>query len=123
MQRVLITGLGLELRRSFDLTAIVHATNLGGGRLLFTCMPLLYSSYGQSGNSFQLEPHPALFVKSGRPLVSNNQFEAAEDRFGQFRRAASSQLTADNTLPANAPSANASPTGSVANSPHLPAYL
>ena len=123
MQRVLITGLGLELRRSFDLTAIVHATNLGGGRLLFTCMPLLYSSYGQSGNSFQLEPPGALFVKSGLPLVSNNQFEAAENRFAQYRRAAGSQLAAANTPSAKTPSANASPSASVANSPTLVAAL
>jgi len=123
MQRVLITGLGLELRRSFDLTAIVHATNLGGGRLLFTCMPLLYSSYGQSGNSFQLEPPPALFVKSGLPLVNNNQFEAAENRYAQYRRAAGSQLAAANTPSAKTPSTNASPSASVANSPTLVAAL
>ena len=123
MQRVLITGLGLELRRSFDLTAIVHVTNLGGGRLLFTCMPLLYSSYGQSGNSFQLEPPSTLFVKSGLPLVSNNQFEAAETRYAQYRRAAGSQLAASNTPSAKTPSANASPGATVANSPNLVAAL
>src|SRR5260370_36322770 len=123
MQRVLITGLGLELRRSFDLTAIVHATNLAGGRLLFTCMPLLYASYGESGNSFQLEPPPALCVKSGLPLVSNNQFEAAENRSAQYRRAAGSQLAAANTPSAKTPSANASPSASVANSPTLVAAL
>jgi hypothetical protein len=124
MQRVLTTGLGLELRRSFDLTAIVRITNLGGGRLLFTCMPLLYSSYGQSGNSFQLEPPSALFVKSGLPLVSNNQFEAAENRFAQYRRAAGSQVAANNT-PAAKPLAgnNATPTPSVSNSPTLVAAL
>ncbi len=37
MQRTLTTGLGIELRRSYDLSAIVHIDNLGGGRLLFTC--------------------------------------------------------------------------------------
>ena len=123
MQRVLLTGLGLELRRSFDLTAIVHVTNLGGGRMLFTCVPLLYSSYGQSGNSFQLEPPPALFVKSGLPLVSNNQFEAAENRFAQYRRAAGSQVAAANTPAPKTPSANASPAASAANSPTLVAAL
>ena len=123
MQRLLVTGLGLELRRSFDLTAIVHITNLGGGRLLFTCMPLLYSSYGQSGSSFQLEPPPALYVKAGLPLVSNNQFEAAENRFAQYRRAAGSQLAATNTPSPKVPSANASPSTSVSNSPTLVAAL
>ncbi|HYZ71915.1 MAG TPA: hypothetical protein VE641_02475, partial [Chthoniobacterales bacterium] len=119
MQRVLVTGLGLELRRSFDLTAIVHITNLGGGRLLFTCMPLLYSSYGQSGSSFQLEPPAALYVKAGLPLVSNNQFEAAETRFAQYRRAAGSQLASNNAPSGKVPSSNASPSASVANSPTL----
>jgi len=123
MQRVLVTGLGLELRRSFDLTAIVHITNLGGGRLLFTCMPLLYSSYGQSGSSFQLEPPSALYVKSGLPLVSNNQFEAAETRFAQYRRAAGSQVASTNTPSTKVPSTNASPSVSVSNSPTLVAAL
>ncbi|MBV8213973.1 MAG: hypothetical protein JOZ08_12225 [Verrucomicrobia bacterium] len=123
MQRVLVTGLGLELRRSFDLTAIVHITNLGGGRLLFTCMPLLYSSYGQSGSSFQLEPPPALYVKAGLPLVSNNQFEAAENRFAEYRRAAGSQLASNNTPSTKGPAGNASPGPSVSNSPTLVAAL
>ena len=124
MQRVLITGLGLELRRSFDLTAIVHITNLGGGRLLFTSMPLLYSSYGQGGNSFQLEPPAALFVKSGLPLINNNQFEAAENRFAQYRRAAGTQVAAANTPATKTPGGNnASPVPSVSNSPTLVAAL
>jgi len=123
MQRVLVTGLGLELRRSFDLTAIVHITNLGGGRLLFTCMPLLYSSYGQSGSSFQLEPPKSLYVKAGLPLVSNNQFEAAENRFAQYRRAAGSQLASTNAPSTKVPSSNASPSASAFNSPTLVAAL
>jgi hypothetical protein len=123
MQRVLVTGLGLELRRSFDLTAIVHITNLGGGRLLFTSMPLLYSSYGQSGSSFQLEPPAALYVKAGLPLVGNNQFEAAETRFAQYRRAAGSQLASTNAPSTKVPSSNASPSASAFNSPTLVAAL
>ena len=46
MERTLATGLGIELRRSYDLSAIVHIDNLGDGRLLFTCVPLLYGPYG-----------------------------------------------------------------------------
>jgi len=123
MQRVLATGLGLELRRSFDLSAIAHVTNLGGGRLLFTCMPLLYASYGQSGSSFQLEPPSVLFVKAGLPLVSNNQFEAAETRFAQYRKAAGPQLATTNTPGQKLPSANGSATPTVSSSPTLVAAL
>ena len=128
MQRVLATGLGLELRRSFDLTAIIHVTNLGGGRLLFTCMPLLYGSYGQSGSSFQLEPPHSLYVKAGLPLVSNNQFEAAEQRFAEYRKAAGNQLAATNAPSGKLPSGKlplgkATPSPSVSATPTLVAAL
>jgi hypothetical protein len=94
MQRVLVTGLGLELRRSYDLSAVTHITNLGEGRLLFTCIPLLYGSYGQSGSSFQLEPPRALYVKGGLPTVNQNQFHSAEHRYSEYRKATATQVTA-----------------------------
>jgi hypothetical protein len=93
MQRVLVTGLGLELRRSYDLSAVTHITNLGEGRLLFTCIPLLYGSYGQSGSSFQLEPPRALYVKGGLPTVNQNQFHSAEQRYAEYRKATATQVT------------------------------
>lgn len=93
MQRVLVTGLGLELRRSYDLSAVTHITNLGYGRLLFTCVPLLYGSYGQSGSSFQLEPPRALYVKAGLPMVTENQFHSAEQRYAEYRKATGTQST------------------------------
>src|ERR1700726_738367 len=93
MQRTLITGLGIELRRSYDLSAILHVDNLGGGRLLFTCIPLLYGPYGttQSGSGFQLDPPKSLNLKAGLPLVSQSQLHEAEQRFAQYHRAMESQ--------------------------------
>jgi hypothetical protein len=92
MQRVLATGLGLELRRSYDLSAVAHITNLGDGKLLFTCIPLLYGSYGQVGSSFQLEPPRALYVKAGLPMVNQNQFRNAEQRYAEYRKATGAQI-------------------------------
>jgi hypothetical protein len=92
MQRVLATGLGLELRRSYDLSAVTHITNLGDGKLLFTCVPLLYGSYGQVGSSFQLEPPRALYVKAGLPLVNLNQFHNGEQRYAEYRKANAAQI-------------------------------
>jgi hypothetical protein len=96
MQRTLTTGLGIELRRSYDLSAIVHIDNLGGGRLLFTCIPLLYGPYGttQGGSGFQLDPPKSVNLKAGLPLVSQAQFRDAELRLTQYRRAVASQETA-----------------------------
>jgi hypothetical protein len=92
MQRILATGLGLELRRSYDLSAVIHITNLGDGKLLFTCVPLLYGSYGQIGSSFQLEPPRVLYVKAGLPMVNENQFRDAEQRYAEYRRALGPQI-------------------------------
>ena len=96
MQRTLTTGLGIELRRSYDLSAIIHINNLGGGRLLFTCIPLLYGPYGttQGGSGFQLDPPKSVNLKAGLPLVGQSQFHDAELRFAQYRRAMASQETA-----------------------------
>jgi hypothetical protein len=96
MQRTLTTGLGIELRRSYDLSAIVHIDNLGGGRLLFTCIPLLYGPYGttQGGSGFQLDPPKSVNLKAGLPLVSQTQVREAENRYAQYRRAMASQETA-----------------------------
>ena len=96
MQRILTTGLGIELRRSYDLSAIVHIHNLGGGRLLFTCIPLLYGPYGtaQGGSGFQLDPPKSVNLKAGLPLIGQPQFHDAELRLAQYRRAMASQETA-----------------------------
>jgi hypothetical protein len=93
MQRTLATGLGIELRRSYDLSAIVHIDNLGGGRLLFTCVPLLYGPYGttQGGSGFQLDPPKVVNLKAGLPVVAQSQLHEAEQRFAQYHRAMESQ--------------------------------
>src|SRR3984893_742386 len=96
MQRTLTTGLGIELRRSYDLSAIIHIDNLGDGRLLFTCIPLLYGPYGttQGGSGFLLEPPKSVNLKAGLPLVTQSQVRDAEARLAQYRRAMATQETA-----------------------------
>ena len=84
MQRTLTTGLGIELRRSYDLSAIIHIHNLGGGRLLFTCVPLLYGPYGttQAGSGFQLDPPKSVNLKAGLPLLGQSQIRRRRNSFG-----------------------------------------
>jgi hypothetical protein len=93
MQRILATGLGIELRRSYDLSAVVHVSSIGGGRLLFTCLPLLYGPYGttQNGSGFQLDPPKVLNIKAGLPLVSQNELREAEQRYAEYRKATGQQ--------------------------------
>ena len=104
-QKTLTTGLGIELRRSFDLSALIHVENLGNSRLLFTCVPLLYGPYGttESGSGFQLDPPKALNLKAGLPVVSQSQIRDAEQRYAQYRKAMGGSQVASankNTKPA-----------------------
>jgi hypothetical protein len=96
MQRTLTTGLGIELRRSYDLSAVVHIQNLGDGRLLFTCVPLLYGPYGttQTGSGFQLDPPRNVNVKAGLPSIQQMQIRDAVQRYAQLGLVAGSQETA-----------------------------
>jgi hypothetical protein len=89
MQKTLTTGLGIELRRSFDLSALIQVENLGNSRLLFTCVPLLYGPYGttESGSGFQLDPPKVLNLKAGLPVASQSQIRDAEQRYAQYRKA------------------------------------
>jgi hypothetical protein len=89
MEHILTTGLGIELRRSYDLSAAVHVTAIGAGRLLISCVPLLYGPYGttQNGAGFQLEPPKTLNVKAGLPLVRPGEIQNSEKRYTEYRRA------------------------------------
>ncbi len=89
MQHILVTGLGIEFRRSYDLSAIIHVKPASGGRLLFTCVPLLYGPYGttQSGAGFRLEPPKIVNVKAGLPVAKPAEIENAEKRYAEYRRA------------------------------------
>ena len=87
MKQVLTTGLGIELRRSYDLSAVVHVSAPGDGKLLLTCVPLLYGSYGQNGATFNLEPPEKLYVKAGLPIVTRGQLQSAEQRYTEYKQA------------------------------------
>jgi len=105
MQRILATGLIIEFRRSYDLSAIVHVANLGNGRLLFTCVPLLYGPYGttQNGAGFQLDPPKELNVQAGLPTVNLVQIENAERKLAEYRRVAGTRVAATAETPDKAP--------------------
>jgi hypothetical protein len=105
MQRILATGLIMEFRRSYDLSAIVHISNLGDGRLLFTCVPLLYGPYGtnQNGAGFQLDPPKELNVQSGLPTVNPVQIGNAERKLAEYRRAMGTRVAAAAETPDKAP--------------------
>lgn len=87
IRRNLQTGRDINLRRTFDLTAVLHVTKLGDGRILLTVMPINYGGYEYTGSSggFELQPPAVLNVSAGWPIVRGDRLETANQAYVDFR--------------------------------------
>jgi hypothetical protein len=83
IQRNLQTGMDIELRRTYELTTVLHATKLPDGHVLLTVVPLNYGSYIFKGTSggFTLEPPPNLNVAATWPLLGEERRREANEAF------------------------------------------
>lgn len=86
--RSLLTGLEIPIRRSLDLSPIIHVERLPDGRLKFTTVPIQYPDYSssQGPGSFSLEPPAVLNVKAGLPVLTAAHVQKADEHFAEFRR-------------------------------------
>ncbi len=87
IKRNLRTGTDIELRRTYELTAVLHAAKLGDGRIQLTVVPLNYGSYVFQGNEggFSLEPPTELNVAAGWPVIRKDRYKEANDAYVAFR--------------------------------------
>jgi hypothetical protein len=87
IQHNLKTGMDIELRRTFELTAVLHVTKLADGRIQLTVVPLNYGSYVFKGSAggFTLEPPSALDVAAGWPLIRDERRDDANKAFQLYR--------------------------------------
>lgn len=87
IRRNLQTGRDIELRRTFELTAVLHVTKLGDGRILLSVMPINYGRYeftdGVGG--FEQQPPATLNVAAGWPIVRGDRLETANQAYVDFR--------------------------------------
>ncbi len=88
VQRNLQTGMDIELRRTYELTTVLHATKLPDGHILLTVVPLNYGSYIFKGTSggFTLEPPTVLNVAGGFPLLSEEKRHDATEALIAYRQ-------------------------------------
>ena len=88
IQRNLQTGMDIELRRTYELTTVLHATKLPDGHVLLTVVPLNYGSYIFKGTSggFTLEPPPTLNVAAPWPLLPEERRREANEAFINARQ-------------------------------------
>ena len=87
IKRNLQTGMDIELRRTYELTAVLHVTKLGDGHIQLTVVPLNYGSYVLKGpdGGFGLEPPTELNVAAGWPVVRGARYQQADQAYVNFR--------------------------------------
>ncbi len=107
LERMLQTGLEINLQKKLDFSAIVHVQKLRDGRIKLLALPLIYGSYAstQGPGTFSLEPPASLNVAAGLPVVLTPRLDAATEKYATYRRKAG--LPAEgNTKVAQAPTTN-----------------
>lgn len=99
--RSLLTGLEIPIRRSLDLSPIIHVERLPDGRLKFTTVPIQYPDYSssQGPGSFSLEPPAVLNVKAGLPVLTAAHVQKADEHFAEFRRKLGRHASAASSTP------------------------
>ncbi len=83
IKRNLQAGMDIELRRTFELTAVLHVTKLPDGHMQLTVVPINYGRYVFTGTNggFELQPPPELNVASGWPVVKEDRRETANQAY------------------------------------------
>ncbi len=81
------TGMDIELRRTYELTAVLHVTKLEDGRIQLTVVPLNYGAYEFKGTAggFRLDPPTELHVAAGWPIIRGDRLESANVAYLDFR--------------------------------------
>ncbi len=87
IRRNLQTGMEVELRKTYELTAVLHVARLADGHLQLTVVPINYGRYIFTGTSggFELQPPTMLNVAAGWPMVRGDRLEAANQAYLDFR--------------------------------------
>lgn len=87
IKKNLQTGMDIELRRTYELTAVLHATKLEDGRVQLTVVPINYGAYEFKGSSggFRLEPPTELRVAAGWPIIRGDRRERANTAYLDYR--------------------------------------
>lgn len=82
------TGMDVDFRRTYDLTAVLHVARLPSGHIQITAAPINYGSYAFTGASggFSLAPPLELHVAAGLPIVRQAERDQAEKAYGAYRQ-------------------------------------
>ena len=87
LQRTLLTGLDIDLKRENELSAVIHVEKLDDGRVKVTAVSLLYPGYGSTvaPGTFSLEPPAILNVEAGLPITTTRRQKDADQKYKSYR--------------------------------------
>ncbi|MFA7343900.1 MAG: hypothetical protein WC003_06325 [Terrimicrobiaceae bacterium] len=90
LQRTLLTGFDIDLKRENELSAIIHVERLPDGRIKATAISILYPSYesATASGTFTLDPPQELNVAAGLPIITARRQEDADKKYAGFRKRA-----------------------------------
>lgn len=82
----LVMGMDVNLEKSHDLSAVIHAERLPDGRVQITVVPLLYGSYAMTrgAGTFSLEPPADLHLAARWPLFKTEMRRTVENRYASY---------------------------------------
>lgn len=88
MKENLQTGMDVDFRRTYDLTAVLHVARLASGHIQITAAPINYGSYAFTGanGGFSLAPPLELHVAAGFPIVRQAERDQAEKAYSAYRQ-------------------------------------
>ena len=139
LQRTLLMGLDIDLKRENELAAIIHVDKLDDGRIKVTAISILYPGYGSTAapGTFSLEPPSLLHVEAGLPITTLRRQKDADQKYKSYRAriglgtenaapsvAASPQnrlMRVERPIPVNTPPQPAAPVPVASAIPVLPA--
>jgi hypothetical protein len=87
LEQTLTSGQEIKFEKPLDLSAILYIEKLPEERLKLTTISLLYGSYGPASSGpilFSLTPPNHLNLESGLPLLSPQDFRAAEEQYQAY---------------------------------------
>lgn len=78
---MLVTGIEVKLQRTYDLSALVHVSKLGDGRMQFTIVPINYDSYGLGeGHDVRLSPPENFNLAAELPVIRGGRLENVQEK-------------------------------------------
>ncbi len=88
IRTLLQTGHDTNIKKTDDLSALLHIERLADGHMQFTVVPLLYGAYALKNGvgTFSLEPPQDLNMEAGLPVVKLQSFQDGVKKFANYRR-------------------------------------